>query len=484
MSQPKTKIAKHASLYMVGDIIRHSVSLIMLPIYTRYLTPSDYGTIELLSMLIDFATIIFGARVSQAVFRYYCTENRENERHSIISSAIIMSLTLNGVGMLAIMLTATPLSLVIFSDTEYSTFISLFAITILLIPAQQIPLTYIRAEQRPALFLGMSLLKLAIQLSLNIYLVVVLEMHVEGVIYSALASGAFMSLILLIYTISKTGFSPKLRICKSLFNFSLPLKLASIATFYLTFGDRYILKQFTSLHDVGIYALGYKFGFIFTLLAWTPFEKIWDTEKYKIHKGENAKKHYQSIFILSNTYMILIGLGIALFSKDMLIIMSASEFHSAYSIVPIIIVAYLMQAWSQFCNLGLLINNKTSHIAFAEYLASVIITIAYLSLIPTYGVLGAAIATAIGFFSRFYLINASANRLYNMLLPWHVVAKLLITACAIYLVSLLLPENIYISITVRAALFALFVVAIIGSPLLPINERNECMMIIKKIIKR
>ena len=63
MSTNKSNIVSHSSIYMIGTILKRSVSLIMLPIYTRYLTPADYGVVELLSMLLDFAAIIFSARV-------------------------------------------------------------------------------------------------------------------------------------------------------------------------------------------------------------------------------------------------------------------------------------------------------------------------------------------------------------------------------------------------------------------------------------
>ena len=58
---------------MFAEILRRSISLVMLPIYTRYLTLKDYGVIELLTMIIDVSTIIFGARATQAIYWFYCT---------------------------------------------------------------------------------------------------------------------------------------------------------------------------------------------------------------------------------------------------------------------------------------------------------------------------------------------------------------------------------------------------------------------------
>jgi len=411
-------MVSHTSIYMFGDILRYSVSVIMIPIYTRYLTPEDYGVVELLSMLIDFTSIIFGARAGQAVFRFYCTAETEQDKKFVITSALFLGVILNGLGAATVSLLSEPLSVAIFSDPSFKTYIALFAITIFLTPLIQIPFTYIRARQKPWTFLMFSLGRLSLQLALNIYFVVHLEMHVAGVIYSAVISGSITAALLMVYTLPKTGIRPSRAACQNLFSFSMPLKIASIATFYMTFGDRYVLNMYTNLSQVGIYALGYKFGFIFILLSWTPFEKMWDTQKYAIFKNPGAKKTYQTTFLYISSLLLFLGLGISLFTKDLLKVMSDPAFLDAYKIVPIIILAYIFQAWTKFCNLGILLNNKTMQIAYAEVIAAAVITAAYFTLIPIYGIYGAAWATVIGFAARFYWTNRKAKQLFDMELPW------------------------------------------------------------------
>ncbi len=477
-SSPK-KMASHTSIYLLGDILRHSVSLIMLPIYTRYLTPEDYGTIELLSMLIDFTAVIFGVRAAESIFRFYCTTDVIADKNNIISSALTMGLLTNGLGALTIAYAAIPLSNLIFSSSDYSSVITLFALTLALMPLIEIPLTQIRAEQKPWLFFTFSIAKLIIQLSLNLYFVVSLEMHVEGVIYSAVISSAVLASILSVYTLAKVGICPSWQTCKRLFSFSLPLKIATLATFYLTFGDRYFLNSFTSLEQVGLYALGYKFGFIFIMISWQPFEKMWDTEKYLIHKQSNAIQKYQSTFLYINFILIFIGLGIAVFTKDLLKIMSDPAFLNAYQIVPIIILAYIFQAWSKFCNMGILIEKKTMQIAYAEIIASIIITIAYLLLIPEYGMHGAAWATAIGFFFRFLWVHVQSLKLYNMRLPWEKVCFTGAIAIMAYFLSLYAPEDLLQSILARSGIMLLFIAAF---ALLPILSREEKQLIYNKTV--
>ncbi len=424
-------------------------------------------------MLIDFATIIFGARVAQAVFRYYCTATSIDEKNSIIASALFLGFMLNGVGSIIIAVLSEPLAVAIFSDPSFKTYIALFAVTMFLIPLNQIPLTHIRAQQKPWLFLFFSIFRLTLQLSLNIYFVVSLNLHVEGVIYSAVISSIITAILLTGYSISTAGLRVRISECKRLFTFSLPLKIASFATFYLTFGDRYFLNLFSDLSQVGIYALGYKFGFIFTLLAWTPFERMWDAEKYVVAEKPDAKAIYQKTFLYTSSILIFLGLCISLYSKDLLKIMADPAFLNAYKIVPIIIIAYVFQAWSKFCNLGILLKAKTMDIAYSEFFAAIIITVAYFFLIPAYGIFGAAWATVIGFSARFYWINKKSIQYFDMELPWTKVIMTAALALITLSLSLLAPENIFESILIRTLLIILFTTTYFISPILSSGEKAE-----------
>jgi len=472
MSTARGKIASHTSIYMFGDILRRGVSLIMLPIYTRYLTPADYGVVELLSMLLDFAAIIFSARAAAAVFRFYCTAESAVQKKGIISSAILLSAIMSGIGSLAVIIFSGPLAIAVFSDIGYKNFISLFAITLFLNPLIEIPLIHIRAQQKPWLFLLFSVMKLALQLALNIYLVVVLELHVEGVIYSAVISGVIMAIVLTGYSLSMTGFYPTTVFIRSLFSFSLPLKIAALGSFYMTFGDRYILNIYTDLTQVGIYSLGYKFGFVLLMLTWDPFQKMWDAEKYEIFKKDNARHIYQKIFLYTSSSLIFVGLCISLFTKDLLQIMADPSFMDAYKIVPIIIVAYIFQAWTKYCNMGILLEKKTMQIAYGEMAGVIVITVAYFTLIPLYGIYGAAWSTVVGFAARFFWTNLRSTQLYNMELPWSKIFKASLVAVLIYFLSMLSPVEIIPSILFRTALVAIFLAIFFMLPILSRNDKK------------
>jgi O-antigen/teichoic acid export membrane protein len=158
---------------------------------------------------------------------------------------------------------------------------------------------------------------------------------------------------------------------------------------------------------------------------------------------------------------------------DLLRIMSNPAFWDAYRIVPIIIVAYIIQAWTQYCNLGILLEKKTMQIAYAEILAVVVITAAYFILIPEYGVYGAAWATVIGFAARFYWIILKSTRMYNMQLPWNKVGLTSLLALGAFGLSWFAPEEIIASVAVRSVLALGFLAAFFALPILTREEKQE-----------
>lgn len=480
MRLKQRSIVGDTKIYMFAEILRNSVSLVMLPIYTRYLTPSDYGSVELLSMLVDFAMIIFGARATEAVFRFYCTTGSSSEKKQVIASSLFLSFFMGVVGAAFVIALSEPLAMLVFDDIAYQRYIILFALTMVLMPLIEISFAYIRAMQNARLFFNFSILKLLIQVSLNIYFVVYLELHVEGVVYSTLFSFVIVGAILTSFTIFSVGMTVTKKACVQLFSFSLPMKLATLGAFFLTFGDRYILSIYTDLSHVGIYSLGYKFAFIFTILSWDAFEKMWDAQKYVIHKKVDARETYQKVFLYMNIVLFTIGLGFSLFVKDLLKIMSAPEFWSAYEVVPIIIMAYIIQSWGRYCDLGIMLQKKTMQIAYAQWFAVVVIAIAYFTLIPALGINGAAWATLIGFTSQFYWLNKKGKAYYDMRLPWPRVILVAVLAIACFGLTWFVPDELLLSIVFRVVIFAVFCLLLYVLPVLHDEHKEEIRSNVKK----
>jgi O-antigen/teichoic acid export membrane protein len=299
------------------------------------------------------------------------------------------------------------------------------------------------------------------QVSFNICFLVLLKMGVTGILYSTLLADFIVGLYLAIHTFRRVGFRFSIYKSKKMVKFGYPFIFASLGSFILTFLDRYFLNVYSTLAIVGVYSLAYKFGVIMWYLTVGPFMQIWEPKRFEIAKQDNALPIFKKVFLYFNIVIISLSLFISLFVKDVLTIMSDHSYLEAYKIAPIIIVAYIFQTWTFYCNLGIYIKERSKYMAIAYIISAISVTIFNFILIPKYGAYGAAWATVGAFFILFSLTNIFAQRFYYINYGWGKQLQLLIFAVIIYLANRVLDvSQISISLGINTFLMLLFIIVI------------------------
>ncbi len=476
------KLVSHGGIYFAGNVMRRIVSFVMLPVYTTYLTPADYGTLELLQMVIDVAGILFGLRLAEGVYRYYFATEDARERNQVMFTAFALAFLLQAVGVVSLVAGASPIARFVLEQPDAVRLVQLFALTLVAGSMTELSMMFLRVQQRPWLFVGFSLLKLVVQLSLNIYFVVVLRMTVMGVILSSLISSVVVSIPLAWQTIARTGFTFSGAKARQLVAFSLPLIATSLMSFYLTFGDRFFLQRLGGgLDAVGVYALAYKFGFLLAFIVGDPFFSIWDSERYPAFRQPNGLARFRTAFLMLTTGMAVVCVALSVYIGDFLRLMADPAFAGAAQIVPIVLLAYVLQNYTAFSNFGLLLERRTGEIAKGTALAAVVITAGYLLLIPRFGGSGAAFATLLAFLARALWIGWRANSIHPLHLPWGRALKIFSLGAAAWIASTFAPRPIVLSIAVHTSIFVAFLIALAVSPgLLPRDIRERLRALVAK----
>jgi O-antigen/teichoic acid export membrane protein len=465
------KTAKHSTIYAFGTMLSRITALVMLPIYTRYLSPTDYGVLELLIMAIEFAGILVGLRISQAMFRFYILAEDEQEKKVIVSTVLISIIASSSLGAAALYLAAEPLSLLIFGSIEYVYELQIFAFTLITNAVLAVGQTYIRARQMPILFVSIGAATLALQVTLNIIFVVMLEMHVTGVVYSSLLSGIIVSAGYTLYMIGGVGIHYSTAVALRLIAFLSPLILASIAAFYVAYADKYFLRAFGSLAAVGLYALAARISSILETL-YHSFNMSWSADRFEIFKHENARAIYSQVFRFLSAALILIGAGLALFANDFFRVMTAPEFYPAGNIVPLLVAAGIARIYTMFCNFGIMLNERTRHIAEASWLKVIVASAGYILLIPYLGVYGAALTLLASNLIELFWVNRHATRAYDMGLMWSPAAGMLLAATVCVVAGMMLPAGDIAGLAGRTILYLLLVTAIYLMPVWHGNDRE------------
>lgn len=416
MSQAK-QMVKHSSIYAVGNISRQMVGFIMLPVYTHYLSPSDYGVIGLLVFLVSLFEIILGGHMFQAVPKFFHQENDPDKQRSVVSTAFLVTSLFSGFACVLMIYFSTELSQTTFGDEKYSIFVVIFSILILTHAFEIYSLTYIRILKKPWTFFNFNMAKLFFQLSLNIITIVVLEMGLMGLALSSLISSLIISCALLFYTISRTGITFNTNIAKKIIRFSWPLWLSGLIGLYIGSSNKYFIRVFANLDEVGLFELAAKFGSIVIVLIWSPFSQYWQTERFSIAKEDNPYPAYSLAFRMITALLLISGLLVSAFSSTAIMIMSAPAFHPALEATPFLVLAYVLQSLTIFNNFSFMYKDKTFEVTKNNLFTAAMITVFYFALIPSFGFVGASAAFALGSIAQYLYAVFAANRIYPLKVP-------------------------------------------------------------------
>lgn len=418
MSGSIRQLGKHTLIYGAGIAIGKIASFIMLPIYTRYLSPTDYGTLELLSMTIDVISMIAGMGIASSVFKFFNDHEGWAWKRQVVSTAAISLLGLSLAAGLTGLLFAGALSRLILGPTGEPLYFRIFFLIYVLHSTTIVPLLLLRALQKSVLFVAANVLQLVVNLSLNILFVVGLGKGLVGVLYGNLIATTITAVCLIVYMFRSVGVGFSVPIFRRMLRFGAPLVVWTLGSFVLTFSDRYFLNHFADTATVGIYSLGYKFGFILAAFAVTPFSQVWDPQRFEIIKRPDGRDVFRRVFFYHNLALFMIGMMIILFVRDFLAIVAAPSFLSAHRVVPIIVVATILHAWTGYCNIGIYIRNRTDLKALASIVGVVAATALNIALIPRFGMFGAAWATFGAYCVRFSTVYYFAQRQYRIDYGW------------------------------------------------------------------
>ena len=389
-----SRLFKQSSIYLIGDTARRTVGFLMIPLYTRFLSPTEYGVIELIELFITVVTVLFGTlAISDAMVRIYHEYTEGKERSGVVYTAavgmIVISLLAAAVGILL----SRTISEAVFRSPDYADVISIAFVAMVFGNLTELGLVYQRMRQRAVFFVTFSLVQLAALLGMNIYFIVVARMGVRGLLLSKLICMAASAVVLLFIVLRDIEWKFHLDAARRMASFGGPLLISSASLFVIHFGDRFFLSRYANLDEVGVYALAYKFGFLVTYLVGEPFGRVWSVSLYDYVKRSDWKEHFARVAVYLTFCLFLAGLGLSLLIDQTLAVMSSAAFHAGAQLVPALAFAYVAREIGDFFR-GVLFIDKRSRTYSVITFGCAICNLALNAwLIPTFHAAGAAAAT-------------------------------------------------------------------------------------------
>jgi O-antigen/teichoic acid export membrane protein len=388
-------LLKEGGLYTLANLLTKGISLLLIPFYTAYFTPSDYGLYDILSVFGVFAGNIFSLQLNQGLARFVAeptkTEKEKIEYASTATISYIFSLIL----FLIISFAFSSYFTSILSpnsklrlNTFYLAVISIFITNIFYF--FNVYLRFIRQVKMVAL---LSFIQTIFGILLLMYFVFNLDYGINSffIPYIIVTPPLIIFQLYLLRDRLKLYFNKS--IYKELLKYSAPLIGSSIALIVMNLTDRLFINELLGENELGIYGIGLKFASIIGIVI-AGFSTALGPLIYEKHNKKNTQEE------LGNLFNLFIGIGVggtlllALFSIDIVNFFTTFSYHKAGTVLPIMLFTTLFTGFLMFSP-GLQIKKKTSIITILTIIFAILNIILNYFLIPKYGLKGAAVSTLI-----------------------------------------------------------------------------------------
>lgn len=432
------RLAGNTLTYGVGSVLSRLVSLLLLPLFTSYLSPSDYGVISILGIMGLIAMPIFSLGLGAGMGPCYFQDDSDEYRGTITwTAAMVLVLSVTALCFGSSILSGY-LSELAFQTAKNSRLVSLSLWTIGA-NILAIPFTLrLQFEERARLYVALSLLSITITLGLTVVAVSVLELGVLGYVGSMFIGQVFNLLLFLFPSALHLRFRISRKAGIELLRLGLPLVPSFAFLFVLQQSNKFILQIQTGIESVGIYTIGFNLGMVMGVIvgafqtAWYPFFISF------INRQVEARHPFSRIF----TYYVLGigGLTVVFFATARLLtmIMTNNSFHDAYVVIGPSAAAQFFMGLFYLALPGVYFSKEVKGVSIVQGMAAVLSVLLNLIFIGSFGVAGAALALMIGHllvFILMYIWNVRKGY-FQVKYEWHRINRVFLVYSAICVISI------------------------------------------------
>jgi O-antigen/teichoic acid export membrane protein len=462
------RLATTGAAYTAASIVSKLIAVALLPLYTRYLSPADYGAAELMFAAIVTASIVVRLGLIEALLRFYYKDGEDPER--VVASTFAGLFWFATIGALVALPFATPISEALLKepapDLARISIGGLWVLTMF-----EFMLTLFRLEERARAFFLTTILNVLVTIGLTVVLVVGAGEGARGLLVGSYASGAVTVLVLVSLQRHRLSLFFDRALLRRLLRFGLPTMPAEVSLYLLNFVDRIIIVRYAGLTEAGLYSLAVKFAQGVNVLV-RGFQLAWPPLAYSIRDDGEARRAYATVVTLFVSGCAFVVTGMWLFSRWIVRALAAPKFFDSYEAIGLITTAVTLYALYMVMVVILGRTGRTEFnfpAALAALAANVVLN---LLLVPPLGIVGAALALVASYLVVVALMYVFTQRLFPVPYQWGRLARVVLTAAVLVGAGeLLLPTSGAAGLLGRAVLFAAYPFVLFASGFFTPGER-------------
>ena len=388
-----SKLANQTFIYGLSSIIGRLLNYLLVPLYTRCFSPSEYGVVTEIYAYVAFFTIILTYGMETAFFRFSV---KEKNNRNVFSTTLISIIFSSTVFVFLMLLNSQQIaSLIGYSNNQE--YIVWFSIILALDSISAIIFARLRKKNQAVKFALVRIINIAVNIICNIYFILIKGFGIEYIFISNLISSGVMLMCLFPETI-RISWKFNFSLWKKMLKYSSPLLIAGLAGVINETLDRALLKQLlpnskTALYELGLYGGFYKLAMIVTLFVQT-FRYAAEPFFFAQSNNKSSKKVYASIMEYFVMFMSVVFLLITTY-YEFFVNFLGPTFHDerGFFVVSILLLANIFLGIYYNLSIWYKLTDKTYFGALFSLVGAVITIVMNLILIPKIGFMGSAITT-------------------------------------------------------------------------------------------
>jgi O-antigen/teichoic acid export membrane protein len=463
------RLATTGAAYTASSVLSKLLAVVLLPVYTAYLSPADYGAAEVMLASLVAASILVRLGLIEALLRFYYMTNvppapsatrpgaagsgegRAFGERVVTTSFAALFWTATAGAAVGLAL-AEPISEALLdrSDPELA---RLAVLGLWVLTLWEYALTLLRLDERARAYFTLTVLNVLATIPVTVWLVAVEDQGAAGILLGSFGTGLLFLAWRLWRERRRLSFVPDLALLRRLIRFGLPTMPAELSLYSLNFIDRILIVRLAGLAEAGLYALAIKFAQGMNVLA-RGFQLAFPPLAYSIADDDEARRAYSLIVTWFAAVCAFFVAGLWLLARWIVDLLAAPEFFDAYEAVGLLATGIALYSLYLVLVVVLGRTGRTEFNLPATLAGTVANVVLNLLLIPPLGIVGAGIALVVSYALILGLMYALTQRLFPVAYEWGRMALLVaVTAAIVAGGELLLPSAGLAGFAARSALW-------------------------------
>lgn len=393
------KVVSNSALYSFSTLLQRGAAFFLLPLYTSFLTPEDYGIVNVVTAVSSFVAVLIMMALNGAATRFHYKNTEENYR-KVLWGTITTIVFISSLGWGAVFFTFHRFLVDPFIGAiDFYPFAVIGLANTVITPLYLLFQSYLQARQEAMYYSINTLSHFFVQVGLAIVFIAVYKMGAVGMLLSNVITSLLFFLYVIIAYIPKIKIGCDKTIAKESFNYSLPLLPHQISIWSAGTIDRLFLNGYKGEAVTGVFTVGQQFGNVVGTIAYSVNQAFVPWFFQMIEKGKDGFRKIEKMGLFAVVGYSLIAFAISLFTPEILRFMVSESFRDAWQVIPVLAFAFVFHG-VYFFFINILFVNNTGWVFVVTLSAMVVDVIMNVTLVPIWGFWGAGIACFMTYLAR------------------------------------------------------------------------------------